>query len=367
MNYFSSILCLFSFLQLLRLNIGEPLFGNENVHIKVHVPEEISHSVHETVIYEPAKKITHHHYHQQHRKYPRKSARTQIRHNQHDNLLEDVLLADFKTPTDNTHFEYEKPNDDINESFTQLTESFSSDYGKAAYKRPVKYINTYKVIEYKEPIKSKIVYPQQHQHKRQHKPKTHNELHQFFESKYLPASEGGADSTDLHHYPIKTQTKSTKPHSHTKLIKYQEKVKDYHSYKPAQNIELPYYSHNGDPSSQDDFELNTNIYLLPPYDIPALSADHTDTAADDLLTPKETLSLPIKEAADFHGPFQSHASNNGDLKPFIGDMYLPVGEESYMTHAAAETYTGIDSYSASHVQGLDFLSNSPYRRWSSFI
>ncbi|XP_050329638.1 uncharacterized protein LOC126759083 [Bactrocera neohumeralis] len=372
MNYFSSVLCLFSFLQFLGLNIGEPLFGYENVHIKVHVPEEISHSIHETVIYEPANKITNHHHQQQHRKYPRKSAQTQIRHNQYDNLLEDILLADFKTPTDNTHFEYVKPDDDINEHLSQHTESYSNDYDKAAYKRPVKYINTYKVIEYKEPIKSKNVYPPQHQHKRQHKTKTHNELYKIAESKYLPPTAGEeelrntVDSIELYHYPVKTQTKSTKPLTHTKLIKYQEKVNDYHSFQSAHNIEPPYYSHNADPSPLAGFKLNTNIYL-PPYDTPALSADHTDTAADDLLRPKETLTLPIKEAADFHGPFQTQAFNNGDFKPFIGDMYLPVGEESPITHGAAETYTGIDSYSASHVQGLDYLSNSPYRRWSSFI
>ncbi|XP_018792280.1 PREDICTED: uncharacterized protein LOC108970980 [Bactrocera latifrons] len=364
MNYFSSVLCLVLFLQLLGHNIGEPLFGNENVHIKVHVPEEISHKVHETIIYEPANKITHYHRHQhEHRKYPQKLTRTQIRHNQYDNLLEDILLADFQTTT---HFE--KTNDDIYEPLNQHTENYSRDYDKATYKKPVKYINTYKVIEYKEPVKSKNLYPPQHQYKRQHKSKTHNVLNQFIESKYLPPTGGGdvlynlPDSTDFYHYPVKTQTKSTNPHKNS--MKYQE-VNDY--YKPALDIKPPYYSHNADLSPQDDFELSTNINLLPAYDIPALSADHTDTETYDLLTPNETLTLPIKEASDFHSPLQSHAFNNGDFKPFIGEMYLPVGEYSSITHEAAETYTGIDSYSASHVQGLDYISNPPYRRWSSFI
>lgn len=325
----------------------------------MHVPEEVSHRTHKTIIYEPANKIIHY----QHRKYPQKSVGYQLRHNQHNYVLEDNLLADFKNPTVDSNVAYVNPDEYGKEHLTQQTEIYKYEYDNAAYKRPVKYINTYKVIKCQEPIKSKTLYPP-HPHKHQHKSKTYNELYKFIKSKYLPTTGDGhelhksADSRDHYHYPVRTHTNSIKPHTHTKVVTYQGTANNYHSYKHTHYIEPPYY--DADPSPLVDFKLNTSVYLSP-YDIPALSA------AYDFLTPKETLTIPTSEAADFHGQFPYHAFNDGTFKPFIGDMYLPVGEERPIRKEAAETYMGIDSYSASHVQGLDYLSYSPYRRWSTFI
>lgn len=341
------------------------------MHIKVHVPEKISHGVHETaVICEPAHKITHHRHHHQHRKYPQKSVRTQIRHNQYDGLLENILLADFKTPVDNTHIEYTKHADDMNEYLNHHTEGYNSANGKTILKRPLKYVKTNKVIEYKEPTNSKNVYSPPHQHKHQHKPKTHNEIFKIVESKYLlPTVDGHelrntAEDTDHHHYPDRTQVKPTKSDANSQVATYLATANDYRGYKSHRNVELHY--NDADPSTREDFKLNMNIYL-PPYETAVLSADHADAGAYDFLTSKETLTLPTKEAENFHGQLQYPTFDNKHFKPFIGDMYLPVKEESLITQEATETYTGIDSYSARHVQGLDHLNYSPYRRWSSFI
>ncbi|XP_011185179.1 uncharacterized protein LOC105213809 [Zeugodacus cucurbitae] len=414
MHYISSVLCLLSLAQLPVFNNGEPLFGNENVHIKVHVPGA-------SIDCEPANKITHPHHHQQHKhhKYPsHKPVRPQLRHNQFDDLLENILLSEFESPTINTHLDYTEHTDDINEHLPQHTEGYKSDYGKVVDKRPENFVKTYKIIEYKEPIISKNIYPTQQRHKHQHKPKTHNELYRVVESKYLPstAEEHELHNTNHYQYPIRTQTKSTKPHTNSKATTYLTTANDYNGFKSAHKTESSSYNDaNSDPHVA--FKPNTNIYL-PPYETPVSSVDQTDTvaynvltpkdtlslpketeplfssadssplddfqpntnvylppyqtpailgAAHKFLTPKETLSLPTKEAEDFHGQFKSPTFNDGHFKPFIGDKYLPVGGESSITQAAAETYTGIDSYSASHVQGLDHHSHSPYRRWSTLI
>ncbi|XP_017468871.1 PREDICTED: uncharacterized protein LOC108360917 [Rhagoletis zephyria] len=67
------------------------------------------------------------------------------------------------------------------------------------------------------------------------------------------------------------------------------------------------------------------------------------------LTPKQSISLPNIEAQDFTGG----GVETGHFMPFIGTMYLPAREASVMSEKATETYIGINSYSASHIQGVD--------------
>ncbi|XP_054729139.1 uncharacterized protein LOC129238126 [Anastrepha obliqua] len=384
MNCISSVLSLLTFCNIFHFNFGEPIFGSENVHIKVHLPEEISAATHThyepnlhddpTIICIPTHKILQHHRQRNHRKHlPHKSTAAKPQHTDYDTLLTNILLSDLKTPISNPHMDYLKHTDHITKhsAYPIVQEDYDSHSDESTPKSPTKYVQTYKLIETYEPPfeQDSSAYQNHHHHKHPNlheQPQMQSETIKIYESKYqkpraefvleTPNSIGVAAKSNAH----RMHTKIGRPYKDLKGIMEPSSTNGYVGHKSYYSAEKSLPSGYGfaKPTSFHQYSSNTDLTANENY-----GASKDTSAADmtEFFVSKESLDLPNKEAKDFHAAFQYPTLGIANIQSFIGNMYLPGIEESPLAQIASETYVGIDSYAARHVQGVDDLTYSPYR------
>lgn len=333
-------------------------FGNEYVHIKVHVPKE------EAAV-EPdlgAHKVIHHYHHHPH---PHQLLRTRPRPRPKPSpLLESVILSDLDKPLHmSEHADYLNH---AKELADHLTEAFAKKPQPAAPPPPPKKkVNTYTIIEeqhrphgydYEDhPEHSVETYrviesrPKQHQHQHQH----HHHTEEEDEDVGYPYPAAKQHHHGLHH-GIGAYAEPAPVEEHVE----QEPDQGYHYSPPS------------------------HAYIPPP------NHSHAHRSSKANRAPAYTLEAP-EEAASYGYDYSSQAAaatggggSSSDFRPSVqvpsSDPYGDEEEQPLDTYgappppatrrrrpslvdwpdstgfggsASADTYSGVDSYNVGHVQG----------------
>jgi len=316
-------------------------FGNEYVHIKVHVPKEESSA--EAV--PPPHKVIHHFHHHPH---PHQLLRSRGRARPKPSpLLESVILSDLDKPLHmSEHADY------LNHA-KELADHLAETYAKKPPPPPPKKkVNTYTIIE------------------EQHRPHGYDyEDHQEHGVETYRVIESRPKQQHHHHH-----------HPHYQHPEAEEEEEDgdvgYHypgGAKAHHSLGIGAYAEPAPVEEHLDQEPDAGYSYSPPnhsYSPPSLA--HRGSKANR--APAYTLEAPQESAYgyDYSGP---SAGSTSDFRPSVqvpssdpygeeepADTYGPPRRRRPSSHvdwpeakgfnsAAAETYSGVDSYNVGHVQG----------------
>jgi len=316
-------------------------FGNEYVHIKVHVPKEESSA--EAV--PPPHKVIHHFHHHPH---PHQLLRSRGRARPKPSpLLESVILSDLDKPLHmSEHADY------LNHA-KELADHLAETYAKKPPPPPPKKkVNTYTIIE------------------EQHRPHGYEyEDHQEHGVETYRVIESRPKQQHHHHH-----------HPHYQHPEAEEEEEDgdvgYHypgGAKAHHSLGIGAYAEPAPVEEHLDQEPDAGYSYSPPnhsYSPPSLA--HRGSKANR--APAYTLEAPQESAYgyDYSGP---SAGSTSDFRPSVqvpssdpygeeepADTYGPPRRRRPSSHvdwpeakvfnsAAAETYSGVDSYNVGHVQG----------------
>ncbi|XP_030386709.1 uncharacterized protein LOC115633406 [Scaptodrosophila lebanonensis] len=325
------------------LSLTDATFGNEYVHIKVHVPKE---TVPVLIEPEPHKVIHHYHHHPRARgRGPPKPKSSPV--------LESVILSDLDNPLHmSEHAEY------LNHA-KELADHLSESY---AAKKPLplppppappkKKVNTYTVIEEK------------------HRPVPSSSY------EYDDLGEGSPHSVET--YRVIDQRPQHHKHTDYKYsqmdseegYQYPAPVSRYHRGKPSSSSSSSYHGSYAEPAPvEEPQDLEQDYQPAPDYASYMQAARGLKAAR----FPAHTLEAPEESASSQYGygggggsDFRPSPQLHPELDAYDDepDSYvtpltprrrrpeLDWSELNGYNRAAAESYSGIDSYSAGHVQGL---------------
>ncbi|XP_017114558.1 uncharacterized protein LOC108137410 [Drosophila elegans] len=322
-------------------------FGNEYVHIKVHVPKG------ESSAEESAHKVIHHYHHHPH---PHQLLRNRGRARpKPSHLLESVILSDLDKPLHQSeHTDYLIH---AKELANHLAESYAK---KAPPAPPKKKVNTYTVIE--------------EQHSRPHggydyldhqEPSV--ETYRVIESRpkyHHPAKKEPEEEEDEDDYSYQHHHRSLGIGNYAEPAPVEEHVDQEpdlgyvyppppppppsHAYIP------PSHSHSHGQAHRNSKSNRAPAYTLEApqessygYDYssgsssdfrPSVQVPFSDPAEEEVEEPMDTYGPPIRH----HRPSHSHSHSHS---------LVDWPESKGFNSAAAETYSGVDSYNVGHVQG----------------
>ncbi|XP_016986240.2 uncharacterized protein LOC108049544 [Drosophila rhopaloa] len=320
-------------------------FGNEYVHIKVHVPKE------ESAAEESPHKVIHHYHHHPH---PHQLLRNHGRARPKPSpLLESVILSDLDKPLHmSEHADY------LNHA-KELADHLTETYAKKSPPPPKKKVNTYTIIE------------------EQHRPHGYD---------YEDRPEHNVETYRV----IESRPKQHHHHSHHHPSEEEDEDVGYH-YQAAENhhhhsLGIGAYAEPAPVEEHLEQEPDLGyIYSPPPshaYIPPSHSKVHRNSKANR--APAYTLEAPQESSYGYDYSRPSAGGSSSDFRPSVQvPASDPYGEEEPLdtygpppppqpsatrrrrpsaslvdwpetkgfNSAAAETYSGVDSYNVGHVQG----------------
>ncbi|XP_017006104.2 atrophin-1 [Drosophila takahashii] len=332
-------------------------FGNEYVHIKVHVPKE------ESPAEEPSHKVIHHFHHHPHPHQLLRSRANRPRPKPSP-LLESVILSDLDKPQHmSEHAEY------LNHA-KELADHLAETYAKKPPPPPPKKkVNTYTIIE------------------EQHRPHGYD-----YEDHHEPAVET--------YRVIESRPKQSAHHHHHHHQHLQEaEEEDYHYAKHHlhhSSLGIGAYAEPAPVEEHVDHQETDSGYSYSPPShayIPPSQAHRSSKS--NRVQPAYTLEAPQESSSygyDYSRPSSSASGSSSDFRPSVQvpsssdpygqqeeeeeepvDTYAPPPprrrprpssslvdwpESKGFNSAAAETYSGVDSYNVGHVQGYQY--SGPY-------
>ncbi|XP_068159519.1 LIM domain-containing protein A [Drosophila tropicalis] len=337
-------------------------FGNEYVHIKVHVPKEQS----EPELHTSHKVIHHYHHH------PHPNQRLRPRPPSHlkntSPLLESVILSDLDKPQHmSEHADYLNHAKEIAD---HLTEVYAKKPPPPPPPPPKKKVNTYTIIEETAPHKPNYDFDEHHQDNSvetyrvidtpSHQTRHNGQKHAYHKQQHHHHDEDTED-TGYHYGSHYHQTHSHHHHHHhlhaepapveepaevesdSGGYNYSPPTSQYHGGSvrspPAHTLEAPEetayvggYDYSAGPITSG-FRPSPQIHSI------------SDTYDDDV--------------DNYAAPVASSSISSRRRRPSLVDWPEATGFNT----AAAETYSGADSYNVGHVQGLGnggYQYNGPY-------
>ncbi|KAH8330033.1 hypothetical protein KR074_010227, partial [Drosophila pseudoananassae] len=359
------LLLLFSGTLLLPLVSG---FGNEYVHIKVHVPKEESPPEPEIP---PSHKVIHHFHHHPH---PHQLLRSRgarpgggPSRPKPSPLLESVILSDLDKPLHmSEHADYLNHAKELAE---HLTDAYAKKAPPPPPPPPKKKVNTYTIIEEKHrphgydyedhPEHSVETYrviesrPKQHAHSHSHSHSYHHHSHQDVE-----------DEEDVgYHYPSKHGIGAyAEPAPVEEHLEHDLEPESGYSYTPPapSHAYIP-SSHSHGPSHSG---RGSKANRAPAYTLQAPEESSSGSFGYDYSRPVSSGSsdfrpspqVPVADAYGEEDPAETYGAPPRRRRPSLVDW----PESAGFNGAAAETYSGVDSYNVGHVQGYGGSSGYQY-------
>ncbi|KAH8356629.1 hypothetical protein KR084_005842 [Drosophila pseudotakahashii] len=345
-------------LLLLLLPIMAAGFGNEYVHIKVHVPKE------ESPAEESSHKVIHHFHHHPHPHQLLRSRANRPRPKPSP-LLESVILSDLDKPQHmSEHAEYLNH---AKELADHLTETYAKKAAPPPPPPPKKKVNTYTIIEeqhrphgydyedHHEPavetyrvIESRPKQPAHH----------HHHHHQHLEAE----EEEDVEDAGGYHYP------SGGRHHHSSLgigayaepapveehVEHLEPDSGYSYSPPSHSYIPPSHSHSQAHRSSKSNRVQPAYTLEAPqesaygYDYSRLAGGSSSDFRPSVQVPSSDPYGQEEEPVDSYGPPPPSATRR---RPRPSSSLVDWPESKGFNSAAAETYSGVDSYNVGHVQG----------------
>lgn len=325
------IFCLYVLYIILPYIQADPSFGNEYVHIKVHVPKEDSSNIEHTTaankLYPPAHKVIHHYHHRRRRKPIRKVPSTTPK-SKESALIESLILSDLGS-NHAEHVKYLKHANDIAQQFTEApkpkkkVETYR--IVEEIKKIPEPMVETYKVIE--KPVASSKGYhyepannyEAEEQHDYQHSPG-------IAETIAITASKTAKSSYDYSPHKkelIEYEERPLRTNSVKIVHEQQEPLHGYH-YKPKYAVEIT--------ESTESLKHNSNIESGYRYQQEKPNGYHYEPPSEKYATS----SLPRKPAEFYGPPPKSHKPPSEYYSTSLSETYLP--PSSYEQSSSSKPY-----------------------------
>ncbi|XP_037723607.1 ETV5-related protein Ets96B [Drosophila subpulchrella] len=327
-------------------------FGNEYVHIKVHVPKEESSA--EAV--PPPHKVIHHFHHHPH---PHQLLRNRGRARPKASpLLESVILSDLDKPLHmSEHTEY------LNHA-KELADHLAETYAKKPPPPPPpkKKVNTYTIIEEQQRPHG-YDYEDHQEHgvetyrviesrpKQQHH---HHHHHPHHQQQHLEAEEEEEDGDVGYHYQG-----GAKAHHSLGIGAYaepapveepleQEPDAGYSYSPPSHSYSPPSLAHRGSKANR------APAYTLEAPQESAYGYDYSRHSAGSSSDFRPSVQVPSSDPYGEEEPAETY----GPPRRRRPSSHVDWPEAKGFNSAAAETYSGVDSYNVGHVQGYQY--SGPY-------
>lgn len=333
-------------------------FGNEYVHIKVHVPKE------ESAAEESPHKVIHHYHHHPH---PHQLYRNRGRARPKPSpLLESVILSDLDKPLHmSEHADYLNH---AKELADHLTETYAKKAAPPPPPPPKKKVNTYTIIEEQHR-------PHGYDYEDHHEPSV--ETYRVIESRpkqqhhhhthtHHPVEEEEVDDDYGYHYP---SGGNHHHHHHHQTGAYAEPapVEEHIDQEPDTGYKYSPPSHAYIPPSHGHAQRSSKQTRAPAYTLEApqessFGYDYSRPSAGSSTDFRPSVQVPSsdpygeEEPADTYGPPLTATRRR---RPSQSLVDWP--ESKGFNSAASETYSGVDSYNVGHVQGY---GSSSYHQYS---
>ncbi|KAH8274204.1 hypothetical protein KR018_004172, partial [Drosophila ironensis] len=347
-------------------------FGNEYVHIKVHVPKEESHP--EPGDLPPAHKVIHHYHHHPHPHQLLRSRAAPRPPPKPSPLLESVILSDLDKPLHmSEHADY------LNHA-KELAEHLTDAYAKKPPPPPPppkKKVNTYTIIE--EQHRPHSYDYEEHHHPEpnvetyrviESRPKHHHKSHSHSHAQahlhtHSHSYHDEEDEDEGYHYPNKhgvgNYAEPAPVEEHLELDtepELEQGPEHGYSYSPPSHAYIPpSHGHSSHSSYHPGRGSKANRAPAFTLEAPEESSSGSSAAGYDYqrptggggsssdFRPSPQVSYGDEEPADSYGPPVRRR------RPSSPSSVVDWPESSGFSGGAAETYSGVDSYNVGHVQG----------------
>ncbi|XP_017063975.1 polycomb group protein Pc [Drosophila eugracilis] len=334
-------------------------FGNEYVHIKVHVPKEES-AAEET----PHKVIHHYHHHPHPHQLQRNRGRARPKPSP---LLESVILSDLDKPLHmSEHADY------LNHA-KELADHLTETYAKKPPPPPPpkKKVNTYTIIE-EQHRPHAYDYEDHHDHgvetyrviESRPKPQHHHHHHHPEEEEeeedvgyHYPSGGKHSHNHNHHSFGIGAYAEPAPVEEHVE----QESDTGYNYSPPSHSYIPPSHSH----AYRNSKSNRAPAYTLEAPQESSYGYDYSRPSSGSSSDFRPSVQVPSsdpygeEEPADTYGPPPPLTTRRRRPSQSVVDWPESKGFNS----AAAETYSGVDSYNVGHVQGYGSSSyqySGPY-------